>query len=76
MAYYFQFLVFAIFLFGFSSQTHIDPDEVRAEKIDVRPLGKTITEEKDLVKSDGFMVSNCIHTCTCVIYDYVYITAW
>jgi hypothetical protein len=40
-----------LYLFGVVASSNIDPDEVRAEKIDVRPLGKKITEEKDLVKN-------------------------
>jgi len=46
-----QYYLCILYLFGVVASSNIDPDEVRAEKIDVRPLGKKITEEKDLVKN-------------------------
>ncbi|XP_076102719.1 myeloid-derived growth factor-like [Mytilus galloprovincialis] len=49
-----QYLFCIVYLFGYSASSNIDPDEVRAETIDVRPLGKRITEEKDL---EGFTCS-------------------
>lgn len=43
-----RYYLCALYLLGFAACSDIDPDEVRAEIIDVRPLGKKITEEKDL----------------------------